>query len=80
MSERVERALSKSMAEKRMPEKLCRCQVIDKSGNFAEYDRYARDFAELYYFLFTVDKIQKLFTYVVLAEEEKKCGKLSQKS
>ena len=80
MSERMEESLSKSMREKRMPEKLCKCEVIDKSGKFAVYDRYARDFAELYYFLFTVDKIQKLFTYMVVQEEEKKCGKLSQKS
>ena len=83
MSERIEQcsqSLSKSMREKRMPEMKCRCQVINKKGKPDTIERYARDFAELYYFLFTVDKIQKLFTYVVLAEEEKKCGKLSQKS
>lgn len=67
MSERMEESLSKSMREKRMPEKLCRCQVIDKSGNFAEYDRYARDFAELWYFLFHVECVQKVITYVVIS-------------
>ena len=67
MSEKMERALSKSMAEKRMPEMKCVCEVINKAGKPDTIERYARDFAELYYFLFTVDNIQKLFTYVVLS-------------
>lgn len=74
MSERMEESLSKAMREKRMPEKLCVCEVINKEGKPDTIERYARDFAELYYFLFTMDEIQKLFTYMVI-EEEKKCGK-----
>ena len=75
MSERMEESLAKSMREKRMPEKLCRCQVIDKSGNFAEYDRYARDFAELWYFLFHVECVQKVITYVVISSQCERGGK-----
>ena len=69
MSERMEESLSKSMREKRMPEMLCVCEVINEKGKPDTIERYARDFAELYYFLFTVDKIQKLFTYVVISSQ-----------
>ena len=66
MSERVENALSKSMREKRMPEMKCLCEVVEETGELLMIERYARDFAELYYLLFAVEKIQKLITYKVI--------------
>ena len=66
MSEKMERALSKSMAEKRMPEMLCSCTVILETGATKTIERYARDFAELYYMLFVAEHIQKLVTYMVI--------------
>lgn len=66
MSEKMERALSKSMAEKRMPEMLCSCTVILATGELMTIERYARDFAELYYMLFVAEHIQKLITYMVI--------------
>ena len=63
MSERMEQSLSKAMREKRMPEMKCRCEVIDKNGKFSRFDRYARDFAELYYYLL---EVQKVITYIVI--------------
>ena len=65
MSEKMERALSKSMAEKRMPEMLCSCKVILETGEPMTIERWARDFAELYYMLFVVEHIRQLISYKV---------------
>jgi hypothetical protein len=66
MSEKMERALSKSMTEKRMREERCSCTVILETGEVRTIERYARDFAELYYMLYVVEHIQKLITYMVI--------------
>ena len=65
MSERMEESLSKSMREKRMPEMKCLCLVVLESGETLPIERYARDFAELWYLLFAIEKIQKLVSYKV---------------
>jgi len=66
MSEKTERTLSKCMSEMRMKEQLCSCTVIEETGITKTIERYARDFAELWYVLFEVEKIQKLITYMVI--------------
>ena len=66
MSEKAERALSKCMAEMRMKEERCSCTVVLETGEIRTIERYARDFAELYYMLFVVEHIQKLVTYMVI--------------
>ena len=66
MCEKTERALSKCMAEQRMKEQLCSCTVILESGAKKTIERYARDFAELYYTLLVVERVQKIISYMVI--------------
>lgn len=66
MCEKTERALSKCMAEMRMKEQLCSCVVVLETGVTKTIERYARDFAELYYTLLVVERVQKIISYMVI--------------
>lgn len=66
MSEKAERALSKCMAEMRMKEERCSCTVVLETGEIRTIERYARDFAELYYTLLVVERVQKIISYMVI--------------
>ena len=49
-----------------MKEQLCSCTVILESGAKKTIERYARDFAELYYTLLVVERVQKIISYMVI--------------
>lgn len=66
MSEKTQRALSKCMSEMRMKEELCSCTVILETGEVRKVNRYARDFAELYYTLLVIEHVRKVISYTVV--------------